>query len=88
MATIYSLGPSITDLHYPDLLAKLSVIRTNRRRRPERPIRKARKESKTPTKVVRAKNHHPKTKDVSAAISKLSPEMKAMLAAELLGGLK
>ena len=88
MATIYSLGPSITDLHYPDLLAKLSVIRTNRRRRPERPIRKARKESKAPTKVVRAKNHHPKTKDISAAISKLSPEMKAMLAAELLGGLK
>ena len=88
MATIYSLGPSITDLHYPDLLAKLSVIRTSRRRRPERPIRAQKKESKAPTKVARAKNHHPKTKDISAAISKLSPEMKAMLAAELLGGLK
>ena len=88
MATIYSLGPGITDLPYPDLLAKLSVIRTNRRRRPERPIRATKKESSTPAKVVRAKNHHPKTKDISAAINKLSPEMKAMLAAELLGGLK
>ena len=88
MATIYSLGPSITDLHYPDLLAKLSVIRTKRRRRPERPLRATKKESKAPTKVTRAKNHHPKTKDISAAINKLSPEMKAMLAAELLGGLK
>lgn len=87
MATIYSLGPSITDLSYPDLLAKLSVIRTSRRRRPERPIR-AKKEVKAPAKVARANGHHPKTKDISAAISKLTPEMKAMLAAELLGGLK
>lgn len=87
MATIYSLGPSITDLSYPDLLAKLSVIRTSRRRRPERPIR-AKKEVKAPAKVARANGHHPKTKDISNAISKLTPEMKAMLAAELLGGLK
>lgn len=86
MATIYSLGPSITDLSYQDLLSKLTVIRTSRRRRPERTIRAERKEA--PTKVARAKNHHPKTKDISSAISKLSPEMKAALTAELLGGLK
>jgi hypothetical protein len=88
MATIYSLGPSITDLSYQELLSKLNVIRTSRRRRPERTIRASKKEDSKPTKVVRAKNHHPKTKDISAAISKLSPEMKAALAAELLGGLK
>jgi len=88
MATIYSLGPSITDLSYPDLLEKLQGIRAKRRLRPERPIRATKKESSAPTKVTRAKNHHPKTKDISNAISKLSPEMKAMLAAELLGGLK
>ena len=88
MATIYSLNQSITDLSYPDLLSKLNVIRTNRRRRPERTIRAQNKEPSTPTKVTRAKNHHPKTKDVASAISKLSPEMKAALAAELLGGLK
>ena len=88
MATIYSLNQSITDLSYPDLLSKLNVIRTNRRRRPERTIRAQKKESSTPTKVTRAKNHHPKTKDVANALSKLSPEMKAALAKELLGGLK
>ena len=86
MATIYSLNQSITDISYQELLSKISVIRTNRRRRPERPIRAQKKEA--PAKVTRAKNHHPKTKDISAAISKLSPEMRAMLAAELLGGLK
>ena len=88
MATIYSLGPSITDLSYPDLLVKLSVIRTSRRRRSERPIKAQKKETKSPAKVARANGHHPKTKDISAAISKLSPEMRAMLAAELLGGMK
>ena len=88
MANIYSLGPSITDLSYQELLGKLNVIRTSRRRRPERTIRASKKEDAKPAKVARAKNHHPKTKDISAAISKLSPEMKAALAAELLGGLK
>ena len=88
MATIYSLNQSITDLSYPDLLSKLNVIRTSRRRRPERTIRASKKSTDAPTKVTRAKNHHPKTKDVASAISKLSPEMKAALAAELLGGLK
>lgn len=87
MATIYSLGPSITDLPYPTLLEKLQLIRANRRLRPERPIR-AKKEVKAPAKVARSNGHHPKTKDISTAISKLTPEMKAMLAAELLGGLK
>lgn len=88
MATIYSLNQSITDLSYPDLLSKLNVIRTSRRRRPERTIRASKKSTDALTKVTRAKNHHPKTKDVANALSKLSPEMKAALAKELLGGLK
>jgi len=88
VATIYSLGPSITDLSYPNLLAKLSIIRTSRRRRPERTIRATKKTSTPPARVARSKSHHPKTKDISTAINKLSPEMKALLAAELLGALK
>lgn len=86
MATIQSLNTSITCMGRAELMSKLMVIRENRRRRPERALR-AKKD--TPAKVARApKKSNLKQQDIFAFTKGMTDEMKANLAAQLLGGLK
>lgn len=86
MATIDSLNTSITCMGRAELMAKLMTIRENRRRRPERAMRA---KKSTPAKVARApKKTNLKQQDIFAFTKGMTDEMKANLAAQLLGGLK
>ena len=83
MATIESLGPSITDLSPRDLTKKLMLIRENRRTRPTKKIR-AKSTTAKQKRAPRKKNLRPQ--DMFAYAASLSPEAKMKLAAKLLGG--
>lgn len=86
MATIDSLNTSITCMGRAELMSKLMTIRENRRRKPERAMRA---KKSTPAKVARApKKTNLKQQDIFAFTKGMSDEMKANLAAQLLGGLK
>ena len=86
MATIDSLNTSITCMGRAELMTKLMAIRENRRRRPERALRA---KKATPSKVARApKKSNLKQQDIFAFTKGMTDEMKANLAAQLLGGLK
>ena len=86
MATIDSLNTSITRMGRAELMSKLMTIRENRRRKPERAMRA---KKSTPAKVARApKKTNLKQQDIFAFTKGMSDDMKAKLAAQLLGGLK
>ena len=78
MATIDSLGTSITQLSRRDLFRLLHTIRARRRERP--PARKA-----APAKVGRAPSKRtPKPQDLFALAGRMSQAQKDKLAAELM----
>jgi hypothetical protein len=82
MATIDSLGISISDMTRPELMAKIHKIRATRRTRPL-----ARKSA--PAKVSRAPNKKaPKQQDLFALANGMTTEAKAALAASLMKGVK
>ena len=86
MATIESLNTSITCMGRAELMNKIMFIRENRRRKPERAMRA---NKSTPAKVARApKKANLKQQDIFAFTKGMSDDMKANLAAQLLGGLK
>ena len=82
MATIDSLGISISDMSRSELFTKLHQIRATRRTRPA-----ARKSA--PAKVSRAPSKKaPKQQDLFALANGMTAEAKAALAASLMKGVK
>jgi len=85
MATIDSLRLSITEMPYSEVVELLHTIRANRRRRPEKSMRK---QVSTPAKVARApKKSNLKQQDIFAYTNGLGEDAKKALAAELMKGL-
>jgi len=79
MATIESLGTSVTKMSRQDLFTLLGAIRTRRRTRP------AAKQKSTPAKVSRSPNKkNLQSKDMFQYANGLTSEAKSNLANELL----
>ena len=86
MATIHSLNQSISTMPRTVLMPLIHAIRTQRRLKPERTMRK---QKSTPAKVARApKKTALKQQDLFAFASGLDDIAKAKLAAQLLGMVK
>lgn len=86
MATIHSLNQSISTMPRTVLMPLIHAIRTQRRLKPERAMRK---QKSTPAKVARApKKTALKQQDLFAFASGLDDSAKAKLAAQLLGMVK
>lgn len=86
MATIHSLNQSISTMPRTVLMPLIHAIRTQRRLKPERTMRKRKS---TPAKVARApKKTALKQQDLFAFASGLDDSAKAKLAAQLLGMVK
>jgi len=85
MATLDALRKSITQMGRAEVIELLTAIRTNRRRRPEKSLRK---QASTPAKVARApKKSNLKQQDIFAYTQGLSDKAKNALATELLKGM-
>ena len=82
MATIESLGTSISKLNMADASTLITTIRANRRLRPSKKLRAKSAPAKT-KRAPRKKNLRPQ--DMFAYAASLSPEAKMKLAATLLG---
>ena len=81
MATIHHLNTSISDMESEELFTKIHSIRAQRRLRP---TRKQRAKS-APAKSKRAPGKRaPKPQDLFQLASRMTPEQKTALAAELL----
>ena len=81
MATIESLGTSISTQSNDDLYERIRIIRNNRRRRPERKVRQA----SAPAKTRRAPNKRaPKPQDLFAIANNMTNEQKLALAKKLM----
>jgi len=81
MATIESLGISISTQSNAELFERLRAIRNNRRRRPERKVR----QKSAPAKTRRAPSKRaPKQQDLFALANSMSNEQKLALAAKLM----
>jgi len=82
MATIDSLGLSITQMSMPQFHELLSTIRAKRR---TRPTQRMKDNAKTPARVARAPSKkNPKTTDLFALASSMTQTQKDALAAQLI----
>ena len=82
MATIDSLGTSISTQSNDTLYERIRLIRNNRRRRPTKKLRA----KSAPAKTRRKPNARaPKPQDMFALVNKMTTQQKAALAAKLTG---